>query len=246
MLLIGNFAFGQYNFNEIKICHSKEGELKNISVGEYEVKINDGALFFFSSNDDVVRYEADEKRFLIRNTGENDSMKLQLTKDGPVLATRDTSLMLNSPAAVRLDSSKGDDVVKTLYSLGNFSFAVEFTNNKISKISFAGTGKFLEINLTQVKKVYTWDVSIESANHANKLLLTSAYNKPYLLSISDDKNKVGVRLTAEKKNGYFNLLEGGRIFGNNSFAPDEGYKLEYAANAKLKKQKSKFNLGCVY
>jgi hypothetical protein len=171
---------------------------------------------------------------------------LQLSNEGVVVNTRDTSFVLSSPQSVSLTTANETNEVQALYSIGDFSFALEFKNNGVNKISFATTGKYIVINLVQVQGIYTWDFAIESINHINKVLLTYVFNKPYLLSVNDDSNKVGIRMLAKKKNGFFNLLEGQRIYGNNSFASDNAYKLQYANGGRLKKQTSKFNLACEY
>ncbi len=66
------------------------------------------------------------------------------------------------------------------------------------------------------------------------------------MSVNDNNNKVGIRLIAKKKKGFFNFLEGQRIYGENSFSSDDSYKLQYTSNGKLKKKTSKFILTCEY
>jgi len=246
LLLICTTVYSQYNFDSIKVCHAKGGELRDITIGEYEIKIQDGELSSFSSKDDAVKYEAGNKLFIIKNLSKGSSLKLQLSDVGVIVNTMDTSFVLSSPKSLSLATSNGTNEVQALYSIGDFSFALEFMNDRVSKISFATTGKYIVINLVQVQNVYTWDFAIESINHINKLLLTHVFNRPYLLSVNDDSNKVGIRLLAKKKNGFFSVLEGQRIYGNNSFASDNSYKLQYASGGKLKKQTSKFNLACEY
>lgn len=53
-------------------------------------------------------------------------------------------------------------------------------------------------------------------------------------SVRDDKNKVGIRLFAKRKNGVFRALIGQRLYENFKFASDHAYKLEYTKTGKLK------------
>ncbi|HLG38312.1 MAG TPA: hypothetical protein VI461_01550 [Chitinophagaceae bacterium] len=244
VLFISTAALSQYNFDSIKICHNKDGELKFVDVGEYEVKIQNGVLLSLSSKDDVVKYEEDKKLFTIKNLSKGSFLKVQLSNEGPIINTKDTLFVLSSPGSVQLESSNKASDAQALYSIGDFSFALEFKDNKISRISFASTGKYIAINLVQIKGIYTWDFGIESTSHANMLLMTYVFNKPYLLSINDDSNKVGLRLLSQKKNGIFNLVEGLKIYQNNSFASDKSCELQYANNRRLKSHASKFNLSC--
>jgi hypothetical protein len=244
--LICTTVYSQHNFDSIKICHAKGGELRGITIGEYKVKIQNGELSTFSSKDDAITYEAENKLFIIKNLDKGSSLKLQLSNEGVIVNAKDTSIIMNSPHSVNLTTSNGNNEVLALYSVNDFSFALEFKNDRVSKISFPTTGKFIVINLIQVQGVYKWDFAIESAEHLNRLILTYVFDEPYLLSIQDDKNKVGIRLIAKGKNGLFSELVGQRIYGNNSFASDNSYKLQYGNHGRLKKQGSKFNLSCEY
>lgn len=243
LLPICTSIFGQHNFDSIKVCHSKEGELRNLVIGEYNVDIRNGELYSLSSKDNAVKYESGQTKLTIKNLNKNSFLKLQLSNEGVIVDTRDTSFLLNSPKSVGL-SSKGDEGVEALYSIGDFSFALEFKQDRISKVSFATTGKYLAIELVQIRGTYTWDFTIESTNHTNTVLLTYTFNKPYLLSINDDNNKVGIRLLSKKKDGVFTLLEGQKIYGKNSFSSDNSYNLQYTKRGRLKKNKSGFNLSC--
>lgn len=243
-LLICGTAVSQYNFDSIKICHAKSGELKDISVGEYEVKINGGQLLSLSSIDEAIKYEAGGKLFTIKNLSNGNYLKLQLSNEGVIISTKDTSFLLHSPQSLGLASSNGTNDVQAVYSISHFSFSLEFKNNKVSKIYLPTPGRYIAFSLVQVQGVYTWDFGIESTNHVNKVLLTYVFNKPYLLSIHDDKNKVGVRLLAKKKNGFFSDLVGQRIYENNSFASDASYRLQYTSDGRLKKKTSNFSLVC--
>jgi hypothetical protein len=246
VLFISTVTFGQHNFDSIKICHDKEGKLKFIDAGEYKVVMQNGMLLSLSSKDDVINYEESKKLFIIKNLGKGDFFEMRLSREGPVLSTKDTSFLLNSPESVHLEASKGTGKKEALYSLGGFSFVLDFTNNKISRITFASTNKYVVINLVQIGGVYTWDFGIESSKQANKLLLAYAFNKPYLLSVYDDSNKVGVRLFSKKKNGILNLLEGLKKHGSSSFYSDRSYELQYANSGKIKNNASKFDLSCKY
>jgi hypothetical protein len=238
-------SFGQHNFDSIKICHAMNGELNNITVGEYEVKINQGQLSSLSSVDQTFDYDADKKLFIVKNLSEGNSYKLQLSGEGVIIVAMDTSFLLSSPKSIGIVNSNGaKDVQTVVYSIRKFSFSLEFKNDKISKIYLLVSGRFITLSLVQIQGKYTWDFGVESANHSNKMILTYAFNKPYLLSIHDDKNKVGIRLMAKKKNGLFSELVGQRIYEDQSFASDNSYKLQYESNGRLKQNNSKFKTGC--
>jgi hypothetical protein len=242
--LICNKTFSQYNFNSIKICHTKEGELRLVDVGEYKVIMDHGELSSISSKDSLIKYEADSKTFIINNLFEGRSIKLQLTNEGPVLTLKDTIRVINSPKSVMLENSNEDAFC--LYSLQGFTFALDFSNNEIRKIQYGGYNKFLVIRIEQIDDVYTWDFLIESSHHANRLTLGSGFNKPNLLAINDDKNKVGVSLYVKKREGLFTILYGERLYENDLFAIDPSYQLKYNKKGRLKKQTSKFDLSCKY
>ncbi len=62
-----------------------------------------------------------------------------------------------------------------------------------------------------------------------------SFNNPYSLTIHNDKDGIGIRLLAKKKNGVFTLLQGIRIYGNNSFESDDSYKLQYTNSGRIKR-----------
>lgn len=236
-------AYSQHNFDSVKICHAK-GELRSIAIGEYEVRMTGGKLFSLKSEDGAITYEANDRLFIIRNLTKGSSLKMQLSDEGVVLNTRDTTFVLSSPESIRLNSSDGVNTNEALYSIGDFSFMIEFKKGCLSKVSLPTTNKYVVIGLVQVQGKYTWDFSVESSEHRNKVLLTYVFNMPYVLSIHDDKNKVGIRLLAKKKDGLFGELVGQEIYENNTFASDNSYKLQYATDGKLKSRNSKFKLTC--
>lgn len=243
LLLANRMAYSQHNFDSIKICHAK-GELRSFTIGEYEVKIKGGQLYSLSSNDDAISYEGNSKQLVLKNLIKRSSLKLQLSNEGVAVNARDTSFILYSSKSINLTSPIDDNEVEVLYSLGDFSFMLEFKNGRLSKMSLPTTGKYIVISIVQVQGVYTWDFSIESAEHKNKVALAYVSGTPYLLSINDDKNKVGIRLLAKKKDGFFSDLVGQRVYENSFFVSDNSYKLEYAKGGRLKKKPSKFNLAC--
>ena len=204
-LLACKVASSQYDFDSVKICHKNE-ELKDISIGEYQVKLTGGQLSFLSSKDDAVKYEAGKKLFIIKNLVTGASISFQLVNKGVVISTKDTSFVLSLPKSIKIaDSVDGNDV-EALYAIGGFSFALKFKKDRIDRISVPTTGKYIAISLVQVQSVDTWDFLIESPNHLNKVLLAYSFNNPYSLTIHNDKDGIGIRLLAKKKNGVFTLL----------------------------------------
>lgn len=235
-------SLSQHDFDSIKICHAK-GELKDITIGEYEVQLTEGHLSILSSKDGAISYETKNKLFIVKNLIKGSSLKLQLANEGIIITTRDTSFLLNSPKSIYLTPLVEDGNIEALFSIDDFSFSLEFKNNRLNKISLPTTGKYISINLEQIQGSYIWDFFIESTR--NKVLLTYSFNNPYSLSIFDDKDKVGIRLLTTKKNGLFTLLQGIKVYGKNSFESDKSYKLQYTNSGKLKKN-SGFNLSCQY
>jgi hypothetical protein len=236
-------AYSQHNFDSIKICHAKGG-LRDIAIGEYEVRIKEGQLSSLLSKDGAVSYEANNKLLVLKNLIKGSSLSLQLSNEGVVVKTKDTSFVLNNPKSINLLSSNDGNEAEVLHSLGDFSFMLKFSNGRLSKMGLPTTGKYIFISFVQDQGIYTWDFSIESSGHRNKVVLTNVFGKPYLLSISDDENKVGIRLLARKKNGVFSDLVGQRVYANGSFVSDNSYKLQYTSDGKLKKKTSKYNLAC--
>lgn len=235
--------YGQHNFDSIKICHAK-GFLKSVTIGEYEVKLAKGLLQSISSNDNTVRYEVSSKLFVIKNLHHGSFLKMQLVDEGIIINARDTSFIINTPKSINLMGTNNEDETEALYSIGDFSFLLEFNKGKLIKVRIPTTGKYILVNLIQINGVYSWDFSIESTEYQNSVVLTNVFNKPYLLSIRDDKNKVGVRLFAKKKDGVFIELIGQKIYKNNSFSSDKAYKLQYSNSGKLKKRNTSFKLTC--
>ena len=235
--------FGQHNFDSIKICHTKD-VLTSVKIGEYEVKLTRGQLLSISSNDSAVSYEEKNKTFVIKNLYHGSVLKMQLSNDGVIINVRDTSFVINAPESINLTTSNNENQAEAIYSIGDFSFLLEFNKGKLRKMGMPTTNKYILINLVQIKGIYTWDFSIESSEHRNGVVLTNVFNKPYLLSIRDDKNKVGIRLFAKKKDGVFRELMGQKIYQNNSFSSDQNYKLKYSSIGKLKKGSSSFRLTC--
>src|SRR5688572_6187525 len=124
-LFLYEIATAQYNFDKIKICHNERNELSIINVGEYEVKIQGGKLNSFASNDSAVKYQEPERSFIIKNISNNGDLKLQLTNEGIVLNTNDTTVAISTPQSIHIESpDAGQDFV--LYALGDFSFALTF------------------------------------------------------------------------------------------------------------------------
>lgn len=236
-------AYSQHNFDSVKICHTK-GELRSIAIGEYEVRMAGGQFLSLTSEDGAITYEANGRLFIIRNLIKGSFLKVQLSDKGVILNTKDTSFVLSSPESISLNSTDSINAEEALFSIGDFSFMIEFKKGRLSKVSLPTTNKYVVIGLVQVQGKHTWDFSVESSEHRNKVLLTYVFNRPYLLSIHDDKNKVGIRLLAKKKDGFFVELVGQEIYENNAFASDNSYKLQYAKDGQLKSRNSKFKLIC--
>lgn len=235
----------QNNFDSVRICHSEAGELKEISAGEYRAEFGKGKLQSFTSKDHFIRYDEPGQFFEVKNQ-KNDLIKLKLSSDGLIIKTDDTSIAVNSLRSMMFGSLASEEELTILYSIGGFSFDFVFKNDRLQKVSFAVIDRYLSINITEIRSVYTWDFYIESINHVNKLLMVYGLQGPHLFCIDDDHDRIAVRLVSKKKNGVFSSVEGLRLFDNNLFAADRSYKLQYAKNGRLKNRTSNFNLSCEY
>ncbi|MFN4316152.1 MAG: hypothetical protein ACK4E0_17825 [Chitinophagaceae bacterium] len=244
LLLTSVSIYGQHNFDSISICHNKQRQLRKIVIGEYDVNIQNGELRSFSSHDNAVKYDFERSKFTIKHLTENSILNLTLSSEGVVLETNDTSILLNSPKSIGLVFDRGDDPY-ALYAIGDFSFGFDFEGGRISKITVGTTGKYIKIDMIAFAGVSSWEFFIESTGHINDLMATFAFGKPELFTISDDENKVGIRLISRKKNGKIRFLEGQKIFGRNNFITELPYRLKYSSGGRLKKNKSRFDLSCV-
>ena len=98
------------------------------------------------------------------------------------------------------------------------------------------------IGIDEIKGAYTWGIVIGSEDKRNRLLLSYIYENPSMLDISDSKNKIGVRLIAEKGSAVFTTLYGTRVFGDQMTATKE-YLIKYSGKGILRKSKG-FILAC--
>lgn len=236
-------AHTQHNFDSIRICHNN-GELRNILIGEYRVEMAAGQLQSLASTDRAISYDASRRLFRISNLLKNSSIAVQLSDTGAVLDTGDTSFVLRPPAPGGTDSAESPSPAVSLFSVGDCSFLAESQEGRLTRVSFPTTNKYVVISLVWIAGKYSWDFTIESAGHRNPVLLTYVSNRPYLLSIQDDTNRVGIRLLAKKKDGIFVELMGQKLYGNNLFASDKSLHLRYSITGRLKGNRSKFNLVC--
>ncbi|MFN4312734.1 MAG: hypothetical protein ACK4E0_00480 [Chitinophagaceae bacterium] len=244
LLLTSVDAYGQHNFDSIRICHTSQGELRRVVIGEYDVNIQNGELHSFSSHDDAVEYDFGKSKFTIKYLQKNSILGMALSNKGVVLETKDTTILVNFPKSAGLVPNGEEDSLELL-SICHFSFTLDYKNGRISRMTVAVPGKFFIINLTEFEGVYSWNFYVESIDHANALVVTHASGKPNFLSVSDDKNKVGVRLLSRKGGGKITHLDGQEIYGWNAFATNESYRLKYSRKGRLKKSKSRFDLSCL-
>lgn len=140
-----------------------------------------------------------------------------------------------------IDKSSGG----ILSSIHGTQFLLAFTNDNIEKISFEFGGKSIVVNLYVLDGLYTWNFTIESPNHTDKLVLTHEFNQPFVLSIDDYQNKVGFRFVAKNRDGQFRWLEALGISADNLYAQNKLYRLKYSEDGKRKNKRTKLVLDCI-
>lgn len=233
--------YGQHSFDSIKICHENK-KLKEITIGEYHVKLQKGQLHSFVSNDSVLSYEATDKILMIKDFAKANFLRFQLLKNGIQISTKDTSFVLASPNSIGLKTVNGSKETLAIYSMGLYSFSLSFNDNSVTGIHFPIINKFIDIGLDEIKGTYKWGIVIGSEGNRNRLLLSYMYENPSMVDISDSKNKIGIRLVAEKGSGIFTTLYGTRLLGDQTSATKENL-IRYSNKGILRKSTG-FNLTC--
>lgn len=233
---------GQVEFDSIKICHDANKALRQVTVKEYVVNIQNGQLSSFYSLDGIVSYNGADRKLTLKDINmadkKLDSVSFQLTANGELeVVNRGKSIRLKEVRSVATDTSIGID-------MPSVSFPVTFTQRTLEKIWVSVGSKFVIIKLHESSKGNMWDISIATNSKQNALLLAQSSGKDYFLQIHDDSNKVGITLQSDKDNGIFNKLMGERHREKNFYSHDSEHTLLYSQKGILKKNKWKEPLRC--
>ena len=93
-------------------------------------------------------------------------------------------------------------------------------------------------------KTPAWNFSIARKDHYNELSMLFNNGQPYIFSVNDTDNHADIRFVANKKDGFFNIIEGMRVYAKGEAAADQSFNVKYSRTAELKKGVSKFNHSC--
>lgn len=228
-------VLGQPQFDEIKLCHSKTNEIKQIAIGGYLVNLKDGKMESLKSSDGVFNYqELDKLMGITISPGINFSLKLM--KDGVMYNDGDTSFVISSLSSVNLTQADSLGKVQTVINIGKKSLACVFERNRIRRI-FIGTEKkhiSIVLNLTT-----NWDFGIAENKNKDYLSLTYSYEYLDLLNITDANHLVGGRIHYSKKDGEIMKITALSVDKNgNSYTLSKVQK--YSSNGFKKGRKNVF------
>jgi hypothetical protein len=239
-------AIGQADFDSIRICHDKDGALKHITIGEYQVTIDQGKLISFNTKDQLVNYDEARRIMLLKEPGmkPDEFISFQPASNGIIVSTKDKAVTVSSLSAL-LPGFPGTQADTTiLMKIGRIQVPVSFKFNRPYKIDFPFANKYLTMLFGQNEQRHSWDFSLETYPDSSSVVYTTVHNKPYYLTIQDNKTELGVSLNATKKNGVYNKLSGLRKYKPESYGSDNEYILDYTSKGMLKKNRSKFKLDC--
>ena len=257
VLFAYDYAFSQPNYNSITVCHDKNKHLRSISIGKYDVKVQEAELYSFTTKDSSVQYDAINQLFVVKNAFDTSLLRIRLTATGVVASARDSSIVLD-----KLSELRGNTIITTVTfrpegsnidmvsdpsgvcNIGNFSLAIAYKGDRIGWINVPLLHQTLSIILQNTNGIYSWQVSISEKNDIHKLELESVNNFNYKLKIYDDNNSVGVWLAGNRK-GFFDTVHSYTKDRQGIPVQNLYFKLEYDKDGKLKTKHTEFNLECI-
>lgn len=132
---------------------------------------------------------------------ETDSLCIQLLSNGVRFFNSSKDTLLQPVLTRSMDSS-------ITVNMGSVGFPVDFLRGQIKHIWVGNGNKFASIELSMSSAGLSWNISIETNTNEDVFTLSQIERAPYLVSLHDDKNKVGLRLLSSRHNNVFDRIDG--------------------------------------
>ena len=236
-------SYCQTGFEEFKVFKSIDGEVRSISLGEYQFGFSRGKMKSFKTEDSNLVYIDSNKNLILTDRGSK--YDISLGRYGITYHDADTSFLITSIKS--LNPSINDTLTGGVYffSIHNHDFIFEFGRSGIRKVNVYTKGYYVVIKVFIYYSNPEWDLYITS-NKTKSFCAVDYYEaNPNLLSIQDSVRKLKSLFTFSRKSRRLERISIWRPYIKDVTVGKTFRRIYFTRRGTLKKKADFFTTGIV-